>query len=395
MQILILISTLINYLFFTEIHLILMKKSCFLSFLFCILSLSTLKAQVLADSSSLFSQKDTICDTIFPSEIDQLGITVVAVGDIMLGTNYPSEKYLPPNNNCFPLLAEVKPYLMDATFTFGNLEGVFSSNGGTPKTCKDTTKCYVFRMPDSYLDCIIDAGFDALSMANNHVNDFGYIGRLNTSSHLTANGMPWAGLDSKPYAIIEKDGRKIGFAAFAPHSGTLDMKDYAGAKKLVAMLNDSCDFVLVYFHGGSEGKDCQHVTRQDEEFMGHNRGNVYRFAHDVIDAGADLVIGSGPHVTRAVEIYKDRLIAYSLGNFSTYARFNLAGPNGICPLIKTWLAPDGSFIKAQIVPVYQTGEGGAKPDPHKRAIYKIRELTYADFPDSPVNIDDEGWIFKK
>ena len=324
-----------------------------------------------------------------------LGISVVSVGDIMLGTNYPSESYLPPKNNCYPLLSDVKPYLLDATVTIGNLEGVFSGNGGTPKECRDTSNCYVFRMPESYLQCIIDAGFDLLSLANNHINDFGYEGRINTSRHLTENGVVYAGLDSKPYVIIERDGSRIGFAAFAPHTGAADMKDYSGAQKIVSMLNDSCNFVLVYFHGGAEGKDFQHVTREDEEFLGFNRGNVYRFAHDVIDAGADLVMGSGPHVTRAVEIYKDRLIGYSLGNFSTYSRFNLAGPNGICPIIKTWLAPDGSFEKAQIIPVYQPGEGGAKIDPQKRVIFKIKELTRTDFTDSPVNINDDGWIFIK
>ncbi len=319
--------------------------------------------------------------------------TVISVGDIMLGTNYPSESYLPPANNCFPLLSEVKPYLVDATVTFGNLEGVFSGSGGTPKSCRDTANCYVFRMPEAYLDCIIDAGFDVLSIANNHINDFGYEGQVNTIANLNEKGMLFAGLAAKPWVIFEKEGYKIGFAAFAPHTGTADMKDYEGAKKIVSMLNDSCNYVIVYFHGGAEGKDFQHVTCEDEEYLGYNRGNVCRFAHDVIDAGADLVMGSGPHVTRAVEIYKDRLIGYSLGNFSTWARFNLAGPNGICPMIKTWLAEDGSFIKAQIIPVYQSGEGGAKIDPQKRVIYKLQELTNADFTEKPVIINDDGWIF--
>jgi hypothetical protein len=326
---------------------------------------------------------------------DNGGITVVAVGDIMLGTNYPSESYLPPHNNCYPLLAEVKPYLSDATVTFGNLEGVFAGTTGTPKQCKDTTICYLFRMPDEYLDCIIDAGFDMLSMANNHVNDFGYEGRMTTAKLLRSKGMAYAGLDIKPFTIIQRDSLKIGFAAFAPHTGTLDMTDYEGAKRLISMLNDSCDFVIVYFHGGAEGKDCQHVTRQDEMFYEYNRGNVYRFAHDVVDAGADLVMGSGPHVTRAMEIYKHRLIGYSLGNFSTYSRFNLSGPNGICPMVKTWLSPDGSFLKAQIIPVHQPGEGGARLDPEKRAISLLQNLTKADFPESPVIIQDDGWIFEK
>jgi hypothetical protein len=363
-----------------ENQLFYMKKCVVLSFLFSIVSLLGLAGQDIADTTAVKTQD---------------GITVVAVGDIMPGTNYPSESYLPRENNCYPLLAEVKPYLLDATITFGNLEGVFSDSSGTAKECKDTTKCFIFRMPGTYLDCIIDAGFDVLSIANNHINDFGYEGRVNTCRHLSKNGMAYAGLDSQPYSIIERDSFKIGFAAFAPHTGTADLRDYSGAKKIVSMLNDSCDFVLVYFHGGAEGKDYQHVTREDEEFMGFNRGNVYRFAHDVVDAGADLVMGSGPHVTRAVELYKNRLIGYSLGNFCTYARFNLDGPNGICPMIKTWLAPDGSFLKAQIIPVYQPGEGGAKIDPGRRVIREIKELSLVDFPESEIIIGDDGYIIKK
>lgn len=351
----------------------------FLSGVFAVFVFSSgLSAQEIIDSIQLPAHK---------------GVTVISVGDIMPGTNYPSEKYLPPKNNCYPLLAEVKPYLSDATVTFGNLEGVFSDEGGTPKECRDSANCYIFRMPGSYLNCIIDAGFDFLSMANNHVNDFGYEGRLNTARHLRDNGMAFAGLASAPYAIIERDGFKIGFAAFAPHTGTADMKDYDGAKRIVAMLNDSCDFVLVYFHGGAEGKDFQHVTREDEMFLGYNRGNVYRFAHDVVDAGADIVMGSGPHVTRGIELYKNRLIGYSLGNFCTYSRFNLLGPNGVCPMIKTWISADGSFEKARIIPVYQPGEGGSRIDPNKRAIYQVRELSAADFPESPLKIDDDGWVY--
>lgn len=317
---------------------------------------------------------------------------MVSTGDIMLGTNYPNESYLPPGGDCRPLLSEVKSFTMDADFTFGNLEGVFSDSGGTPKICKDTLVCYNFRMPEAYLNCLMDAGFDALSLANNHINDFGYEGRVNTVRHLQKNGIACAGLDTRPYTILEAEGSRIGFAAFAPHTAANDMKDYAGAKRMVSMLSDSCDYVIVYFHGGAEGKDFQHVTKEDEEFLGYNRGNVYRFAHDVIDAGADLVMGSGPHVTRALELYKGRLICYSLGNFCTWARFNLSGPNGIAPLIKTWLSPDGTFVKARIIPVYQPGEGGARIDPQKRAIYKLQELTSKDFPGTPLTISDDGWV---
>ncbi len=184
-------------------------------------------------------------------------------------------------------------------------------------------------MPDEYISEIREAGFDILGTANNHVNDFGLTGRENTARVLQSAGMHFAGLDRFPYTIYDTLGLRIAYCAFSPHTGTVSIFDYAGAARLVSHLDSLCDIVIVGFHGGAEGKDYQHVTREDETFLGNDRGDVYRFAHTVIDAGADLVIGSGPHVVRAMEFYKGRLVAYSLGNFCTWSRFNLSGSQ--CP----------------------------------------------------------------
>ena len=170
------------------------------------------------------------------------------------------------------------------------------------------------------------------------------------------------------------------------------MTDIPAAVQIVKYLNKACDIVIVSFHGGAEGKDHQHVTRESETYLGHDRGNVYEFAHAMIDAGGDLLLGHGPHVTRAIEIYRDRLICYSLGNFCTYGRFNLQGPNGYAPMVKVYLDYKGKFLRGEIIPVRQTGRGITETDPEKRAIRKLQELTSADFPEVPVYISDEGVI---
>ena len=151
-------------------------------------------------------------------------------------------------------------------------------------------------------------------------------------------------LYTHPWTIFEKGGVTYGFAAFAPNKGCMDLKDYQGAARITAMLDSLADVVIISFHGGAEGKDHQHVVRGDEEYLGNNRGSVYRFAHDVVDAGADVVFGHGPHVTRALELYKDRLICYSLGNFATYRRFNLSRTQRDCPHCKGKCGPGGSFF---------------------------------------------------
>lgn len=320
--------------------------------------------------------------------------SLVMVGDVMLGTDYPNAGYLPPNKDCWPLLSPVAGYLSDADISFCNLEGSLAGTSGTPKACKDPKTCYVFRMPVEFVSCIKQAGFDVVSVANNHVNDFGPGGRANTVRVLDSSGIHYAGFSDHPYTIFDVKGLRVGFCAFSPNQGVQDLRNISNAKQIVSFLADSCDLVLVSMHGGAEGSSYQHVTRQTETFLGADRGNVYAFAHGMIDAGADVVIGHGPHVTRAIELYKDRFIAYSLGNFSTYARFNISGPNGIAPLIKIRITQEGEFIEGKIMPIMQTGEGGARPDPEKRIIFKLQDLTKLDFPEGVLSIDTDGNILK-
>jgi len=317
-------------------------------------------------------------------------LTITGVGDIMLGTNYPSKFYLPPNNQC--LLDPIDSFLINADVTFGNLEGTILTKGGIPKGCRDPSKCYVFRMPNHFINCLVSAGFDILSLANNHSGDFGLTGRKNTVRLLDSAGIKHAGLITHPVSIFEKDGIKYGFCAFAPNSGTCDIRNIPQAQQMVQDLEKVSDIIIVSFHGGAEGSKYQHVSRYTERFYGENRGNVYDFAHKMIDAGADVVFGHGPHVTRAIDIYKNRFIIYSLGNFCTYHRFNLSGPNGIAPIIELKLDKNGSFVKGKIIPVFQPGEGGPILDRQKRVVTKLQELTSADFPEVGVKIDDEGNI---
>lgn len=322
-------------------------------------------------------------------------LCIIGTGDIMLGTDYPSATYLPPSADCSPLLRPVHHVLQSGDVLFGNLEATFCSEGGTPKACKDTTRCYVFRMPDHFISCLLDAGYDLFSVANNHANDFGPEGRASTAAMLDSVGIAFAGSLDHPYTTFEKGGITYGFAAFAPNKGCIDLKDYKGAARITRMLDSISDVVIISFHGGGEGKDHQHVVRGDEEYLGYNRGSVYRFAHTVVDAGADVVFGHGPHVTRAVELYSDRLICYSLGNFATYRRFNLHGPNGVAPIIKVFTNREGVFQRGEVVSIYQPGEGGPRIDPQNRALTYLRELTAADFPDQELNITSAGAILRE
>ena len=321
--------------------------------------------------------------------------TVIGVGDIMLGTHFPSEKYLPPGDNPLALIEAAIPVLHSADIVFGNLEGSYLDEGELVKHCKDTTKCYAFKTPVRYAHVLKDAGFRMFSVANNHIRDFGNAGMLSTSKVLDSLNIRYAGFVSRPFDTLTVNGKLVGLCAFSPNVGTMQITDIPIAEKIVHHLDSLCDYVIVSFHGGAEGEKYQHITRETEEFYGENRGNVYEFAHKMIDAGADIVFGHGPHVARAVEVYNDRFIAYSLGNFCTYGRFNLRGANGLAPAIKVFMNDRGEFKKAKIYSFRQDKISGVYVDNYNSAAKKIKDLTRIDFPElrDRFVIDDEGNVF--
>ncbi len=336
----------------------------------------------------------TQTDTIPEKPAPRL-VSVIGVGDMMLGTNYPSASYLPANGGR-DLLTDVASILRDADCTFGNLEGTILDKGGTAKRCNNPNLCYAFRSPESYVNHFAETGFDVVSLANNHSGDFGPTGRKRTKEVLRNVGIEYAGLaGTDEIAVFEKEGIRFGFCAFAPNVGTCDVRNITRAKEIVKKLEAQSDIVIVSFHGGAEGAKNQRVPRKTETYYGENRGDVHKFAHAVVDAGADIVFGHGPHVTRAVELYNDRFIAYSLGNFCTYGRFNLRGAAGIAPIVKIFTNKSGDFVYGKIIPIYQQKTHGPKVDPQKRAIRKLIDLTKQDFPETALRIEEDGTILRK
>jgi len=329
-----------------------------------------------------------------PKDKNIRSVKIIGVGDIMLGTAYPNTGFLPPNDGKF-LLSPVKEIISKGNVSFANLEGVLLSGNGPVKKCSDPKVCFVFKMPEHYSDYLLNAGFNLLSIANNHIMDFGTIGSTNTIKVLDEKSIHYAGLKECPYTIFEKDGIKYGFAAFAPNTGTININDYQNLKKIISHLDSLCNIVIVSFHGGAEGSANKHITRNNEIFLGENRGNPYEFARIAIDAGADVIFGHGPHVTRAIDLYKNRFIAYSLGNFATYGSFNLSGLNGISPIIELDIDTKGNFIKGKIYSVKQIGKGGPIIDDKNLALKEIIQLTRSDIPNCPLIITSNGIIEKK
>ena len=309
-------------------------------------------------------------------------VAIVATGDIVMGAtpNLPSD-----GGRSF--FSDVQTDLA-GDVVLGNLEGTLSTGGGS-KCGKGSTNCFAFQTPPSYARWLQQAGFTVMNLANNHAYDFGAGGLQQTTDALAGVGLEWTGRPGQ-ITVQKVGGIRVALVGFAPYPWAQSLTDIAAAKKLVRKAARSADVVLVTMHAGAEGSDRQHVKRGTELFLGENRGDSMRFAHAVVDAGADLVVGSGPHVLRGMEWYKGRLVAYSLGNFAGYKVFSLGGPLSTSGILRVTLRGDGKFETGRLVPTHLVGAGLPAIDPAEAAHGVVRTLSRDDFGARAVKISRDG-----
>jgi len=306
-------------------------------------------------------------------------ITVAAVGDIMMGTDYPLPK-LPKKDGRF-LFEEAKGFLRKADIVFGNLEGPLYDGDSPAKKVKDVREAYFFRTPPGYVKNLVDAGFSVVSLANNHAGDFGDKGMSSTKKALAAAGIKYSSKAGE-VAEFEINGLRIGLVAlsFGPPPRSIVYPEKALEE--IDLLSKKYDLLILSIHGGKEGGTALRTEDQFEYFLDEPRGNLVQFAHAAIDRGADLILAHGPHVPRALEIYQDRLIAYSLGNFCTYRGMSLDQEKGYAPLLWVELGRDGEFVKGKIFSFIQVPPGAPKRDEKEKAWTLIKKLSEEDFPET-------------
>ncbi|MCW5771948.1 MAG: CapA family protein [Rhodospirillaceae bacterium] len=324
---------------------------------------------------------------------------IVGVGDVMLGSDYPGPvmdaRVTPDADPARVLGPELARILKSADVTFGNMEGTLHTSNDGAKRCGNPKFCYTFRGPPWHAQFLRRVGFTMMSQANNHAGDFGAHGRVETFRNLQRAGIVSAGTDMDGMRTgiqTLKDGTKVGLAAFGHNPGLIWNNDYRRIRAIVQSLKRQANIVVVSCHAGAEGGKVLHLTRNTEIFLGENRGDVYRFAHTAVDAGADIVFCQGPHVSRAIEVYKGRFIAYSLGNFWTYGRFNLNGHQGMAPIAELEVDKTGRLHAARIISARQTMPGGPKFDPSGAAARQIAELTASDIPEARIAIAPDGRV---
>ena len=316
-------------------------------------------------------------------------ITLSATGDIMMSK---APVRMPPRDGAGffdAVRADLKSDLV-----MGNLEQPLTDDTGTTK-CGPTSgpNCFAYRSPPSYARHLVEGGFDLVNTANNHAKDFGVAGYRNTRAALDAAGVRYTGAQDE-ITVVTVNGIKVAVVGFSPYAGANNMLDLDHTRQVIGQAAARADLVVVQVHMGAEGPTMQHVKPGNETFYGENRGDPITFSHTAIDAGADLVVGHSPHVLRAMEFYRGRLIAYSLGNFAgggnTLSNLGVLKYGGI---LRVTLAADGSYQGGSFRSTYLNGMGlPIRDTATERGRALVAELTAADFPQTGAKIADDGSI---
>jgi hypothetical protein len=311
-------------------------------------------------------------------------VTIAWVGDTVVASKYG----MPPDGGRRSMAPVVGP-LRGADLAFGNLEETLSALPDSK--CGSSPNCFAFQAPPSMAKLMPAAGFDIMNLANNHADDFGTAGERSTERALRAAGVRWTGRPGQ-ITILRRNGLRVAFLGFAPYKWASRLEQVGVAKALVRKAASKADLVVVAMHAGAEGSNATHVPRGTETFLGENRGDSRRFAHAVIDAGADLVVGSGPHVIRGLERYHGRLIAYSLGNFVGYKNFGTGGTLSLSAILSVQLRGDGAFAGGTWTSLRLDGNALPHADSSNASARLVAQLSRDDFGAAAPRIAPDGAI---
>ena len=320
-----------------------------------------------------------------PAPAKPHSITIEWVGDIALST----ERGLPPGG-LTTALAPVRGLLRNSDLTIGNLEGTLSVGGTSKCGGIGGGDCYAFQAPPAYAGELRRLGFGDLNLANNHSLDYGPAGRAQTIGALRAAGITHDGLPGE-IAIRRVAGERVAILGFAPYSSDANLLDIPAAQALVRRARRRASLVVVIIHAGAEGADQTHTPYGEQYFLGEDRGDARAFAHAVIDAGASIVLGSGPHVIRGIQRYRGRMIAYSLGNFVGYHTLGGGGVLSESALLRVTLGPRGRVVRGRWISI-RLENGLPRRDPTNASARLVRTLSREDFGPERFAIAPDGDI---
>jgi hypothetical protein len=319
-----------------------------------------------------------VAPTTAPPASAPATVTLVAGGDVALAGE--------PNRGLF---AHIRRFLEPADLAVANLEGTLA-NGGSARCVADANAgCFIFRASPRWAATLRESGFTALNVANNHALDYGQDAQAETLAALRRERLAFDGLPGQ--ITHERTGRvRVALVGCAPYRWAQNLLDLPGTARLIRKASRRADIVVVYMHAGAEGSTADHVSGSAESYLGEPRGNPAEFAHAMIDAGADLVLASGPHVLRGMEWYRGRLIAYSLGNLASSHTLSSAGVLAQSALLRVTLDVHGRFVAGSLIPLRLDAWGTPSFDPGRASLGLIRSLSRTDFAPTAVLIGSGG-----
>ena len=304
----------------------------------------------------------------------QVAISVAACGDVMIQNVDGAQRI--SDAGLLSFMAEAAPWFKSADIGFVNLEGPIG--GAEPKACF-SEHCSRFKQGPMTAKALAAAGVGAASLANNHANDMGASGQASTLAAMDSAGIHAAGLMGRPSERWIQAGRSVELLAMTANGFAPDFRR-PEAFESIRRAKARSDIVIVSVHMGCEGEQCARLRGGREIFLGEDRGDPKAFGDSAVDAGADLVLGSGPHVPRGMALRRGRLIAYSLGNCAVGPGLSTAGKAWWAPVLWAGLDAQGRLAAWDVGSF--AGDGSKMTwDPAQRALRWMIKATELDSGD--------------
>lgn len=335
-------------------------------------------------STQLAAAQSMSCTSPAATTSTEEPVRMVFGGDIVLGNSFIVEHI--PKDWEERYFAGVRSTLKGADVAVGNFEDTLTEHEKTSKN-PGSGRQYAFRSPPHYAELMYREGFRVLNVANNHANDFGETGFKDTLNNLKQAGIAVTGVRDEA-ATLTVRGLNIAVLGFTYSSRFNTVFELEQGAERVRQAKAGGAYVIVTFHAGAEGSPAIWHENADEQFMGENRGNTVAFSRAMIDAGADLVVGHGPHVLRAAECYQGKPIVYSLGNFVGVGGLSAKNFAAVSALLEVTVAVDGTLQNINLVPLRFNEQKLPQIDPQEFGTRLVNYLgqhahyagTFIEFP---------------
>lgn len=338
------------------------------------------------------------CPVTAPANASDKPIRMMFVGDLVFNNSFVNSDI--PRSWDKEYFAGVQSLLARSDLNFGNLEGALTERKDSMKTPSADGHVFAFSYPPRYAQLLRDEGFKAVIVANNHAYDFRYEGYLDTLHYLKEAGIQAVG-PRDGYATFDLRGLKVAMLGFTYNAKFNSIFELKRDAELVRQAKAQGNFVVVTFHAGAEGPPAIWHNNEDEMFLGENRGNSVAFARAMVDAGADIIVGVGPHVVRAAECYHDKPIIYSLGNFIGIGGLSTKRVSAVSLLLEIAVGQDGKLQQIGLTPLRFDERKLAQVDNKEFATRLVNHLgqharyqgDFIEFPVRPeAQTEFEAWL---